>query len=227
MRSTQSGTTARRPAWHERLGEQRDFAHWHKDGCASTRASPLAGHPVLELILSGRTGRAPEARMSNLHQPESNPSPVAATSDSCCVGGPIGSTTTRHRPSPSWKSHPVATYVTMAEAADLAPGHPTSGTTWRWCRKGLTARDGSIIHLKHVRVGRQVYTTPQWLHEFFEAVATADQQHFLVRESLAAQAVKSAVAEPPARPVAPVDVTVASTPDRQDELDAALREEGL
>jgi len=118
-------------------------------------------------------------------------------------------------------------YLSLSQAARLAPGRPSASATWRWCRKGLRARDGSSVHLKHVRVGRTVYTTAEWLHEFFEAVAIADQKHFEARESLAAQAAKDAAAGPPARPVACVDAPCASAPDRKNELDVALREEGL
>lgn len=118
-------------------------------------------------------------------------------------------------------------YLSLSQAARLAPGRPSSSATWRWCRKGLKARDGSSVFLKHVRVGRTVYTTAPWLHAFFEAVATADQKHFEARESLAAQAAKDAAAGPPARPVKHGDAPCASAPDRQDELAAALRKEGL
>lgn len=118
-------------------------------------------------------------------------------------------------------------YLSLSQAARLAPGRPSSSATWRWCRKGLKARDGSSVYLKHVRVGRTVYTTASWLHQFFEAVAAADQKHFETRESLAAQAVRDVVAGPPARPAPFVDATGDTIPDRQDDLDAALREAGL
>lgn len=118
-------------------------------------------------------------------------------------------------------------YLTLSQAARLAPGRPSSSATWRWCRKGLKARDGSSVYLKHVRVGRTVYTTASWLHAFFEAVATADQKHFEARESLAAQAVRDVVAERPAHPVPRADALDVTTPDCHDELVAALREEGL
>lgn len=135
------------------------------------------------------------------------------------------------KPAAGSGSHPeragASAYLTLADAARLAPGRPTSSATWRWCRKGLKARDGTTIHLKHVRVGRQVYTTAPWLHAFFEAVATADQKHFEARESLAAQAANDAAAGPPARPIEIVGATRDTIPDKQDDLDAALREEGL
>lgn len=118
-------------------------------------------------------------------------------------------------------------YVTLSQAAHLAPGRPSACAPWRWARHGLKARDGTVVRLRHVRAGRQVLTTADWLREFFEAVAAADQKHFEARESLAARAATDAAAGPPARPAAHADATGASTPDRKDELDAALREEGL
>ena len=83
------------------------------------------------------------------------------------------------------------------------------------------------MRLRHIRAGRQVLTKAEWLREMFEAVAAADRRHFEARESLAAQAAKDAAAGPPARPTPHIDNRCASTLDRQDELDIALREEGL
>lgn len=65
-------------------------------------------------------------------------------------------------------------YLTLAEAARLTPRRPTAGTLWRWARRGVRARDGRSIRLRHVRVGGRVYTTEQWLHEFFAELAAAD-----------------------------------------------------
>lgn len=118
-------------------------------------------------------------------------------------------------------------YLTLSQAARLAPGRPSASATWRWCRKGLKARDGSSVFLKHVRVGRTVYTSAQWLQDFFEAVAAADQRHFAGRAAIAEQAGQDAAAGPLARPVQRADAPFASAPVRQDDLDAALQEEGL
>lgn len=65
-------------------------------------------------------------------------------------------------------------YITLSEAAALAPRPPTAGAVWRWARRGLPTSDGRRIHLRHVRVGGRVYTTEQWLHQFFEELAAAD-----------------------------------------------------
>lgn len=121
----------------------------------------------------------------------------------------------------------ASAYLTLSDAARLAPGRPTSSATWRWCRKGLKARDGSTVHLKHVRIGRQVYTTAPWLHAFFEAVAAADQKHFEGRNALAAHDVWDGAAGQPQPPVPSKVAPNAAVPDRHHDLDAALREEGL
>ena len=70
----------------------------------------------------------------------------------------------------------VQPYISLAEAAEKTPGKPTAATVWRWARKGLSARNGANVKLQHVRVGGRVYTTEQWLNEFFAAVAAEDIQ---------------------------------------------------
>ena len=39
-------------------------------------------------------------------------------------------------------------------------------------------RAGERLYLQHVRAGGKIFTTEQWLKEFFIAVAEADSQHF-------------------------------------------------
>jgi hypothetical protein len=82
------------------------------------------------------------------------------------------------------------------------------------------------VYLKHVRVGREVYTSAAWLHAFFEAVATADQAHFQAKDAIASDATRSVMTAPP--PQGASDAHAASTPfGPEDDLEAALREEGL
>lgn len=118
-------------------------------------------------------------------------------------------------------------YLTLSEAARLAPGRPSASATWRWCRKGLRARDGSSVHLKHVRVGRMVYTTAQWLHEFFEAVAVADQKHFEGRNVNEGGTVSPAPTFHQPRSADHALATRGSKTPQTEDLEAALREEGL
>jgi hypothetical protein len=62
--------------------------------------------------------------------------------------------------------------------ARVSPGHPAPSTCWRWMRHGVLARNGSRVRLKHGRAGRRVFTTRDWLDEFFQAVAAADLAAF-------------------------------------------------
>lgn len=102
---------------------------------------------------------------------------------------------------------PRSDYLTLAEAAKLTPRQPAVGTLWRWARRGVRARDGRSIHLHHVRVGGRVYTTEQWLHEFFAELATADLANVRWQHPN----------RPIAAPIAP----------GHDAADAELREAGL
>lgn len=42
----------------------------------------------------------------------------------------------------------------------------TEYALWRWCRKGIKARSGQRVFLKHIRSGRRLMTTQAWLDEF-------------------------------------------------------------
>ena len=69
-------------------------------------------------------------------------------------------------------------YLTLAQAAKLAPTRPSSNAVWRWCRRGLKARTGKRIRLAHVRVGGRVFTTAESVENFFAELAEADSEHF-------------------------------------------------
>ena len=69
-------------------------------------------------------------------------------------------------------------YVSLTEAAKLAPGTPHVASLWRWCRRGIRARGGERIRLQHVRMGGALYTTAGWIDEFGHALAAADAQFF-------------------------------------------------
>ena len=69
-------------------------------------------------------------------------------------------------------------HITLAQAAKLAPGRPSSNCVWRWCREGVKAASGTRVRLKHVRFGSRIFTTRQWLNDFGLALAEADAAHF-------------------------------------------------
>ena len=64
--------------------------------------------------------------------------------------------------------------LTLTAAAKLLPHHPHPSAIWRWARRGLRARNGSIIRLEHVRLGGKIYTTEAALEAFGKALAEAD-----------------------------------------------------
>jgi hypothetical protein len=72
-------------------------------------------------------------------------------------------------------------YLTLAQAAKLAPGRPSANCIWRWCRRGVLARSGTRVCLRHIRAGGKIFTTEQWVHEFCEQLAAADVEHFAQR----------------------------------------------
>jgi len=69
-------------------------------------------------------------------------------------------------------------YKTLSQVAKLCPGRPHTSAVWRWCRKGLKSRCGETIRLQHIRVGGKIYTTAEWLSDFFTSIAESDAKHF-------------------------------------------------
>lgn len=68
--------------------------------------------------------------------------------------------------------------LTLTQAAARLPHRPHSSCLWRWCRKGVLARSGERVRLRHVRIGGKIFTAQPWLTEFGQALATADASHF-------------------------------------------------
>lgn len=69
-------------------------------------------------------------------------------------------------------------YLTLSQAAAIAPGRPSVHSIWRWARKGVKARAGHKLYLDHVRIGGTIYTRKDWLFGFFRELAQADKAHF-------------------------------------------------
>lgn len=68
----------------------------------------------------------------------------------------------------------------MESAAKLVPSKPSPAAVWRWCRKGVVARNGKRICLEHRRYGRRLFTTRAALDAFAKAIAEADQEQLAV-----------------------------------------------
>ena len=59
--------------------------------------------------------------------------------------------------------------ISLKECVALLPaGAATARSLKRWCTEGVTSRDGSHIRLKHVVVGRHLYTSKEAVEEFVE-----------------------------------------------------------
>ena len=74
--------------------------------------------------------------------------------------------------------HELSERITLGQAARLLPGHPSPSSLWRWCRRGVKARNGEQIRMRHVRVGGKLYIQANWLDEFSKRLAEADVEHF-------------------------------------------------
>jgi len=64
-------------------------------------------------------------------------------------------------------------YITLGEAAELAPGRPSANCIWRWCRKGVLSRGRQRVRLRHVRIGGKIFTKAEWLNEFGQSLAAS------------------------------------------------------
>ena len=104
-------------------------------------------------------------------------------------------------------------YLTMAQAARIAPNKPSPQTPWRWARQGVKARSGEWVRLRCARVGGRVYTTAEWLHQFFDDLAEADAVGFR---------------QPPPQQAHPrADAVAADLHTPEADIDQRLRDEGL
>jgi len=122
---------------------------------------------------------------------------------------------------------PATEYITLTQAANLAPGRPSTNCLWRWCRRGVLSRGGERVRLQHVRVGGVIYTTVHWLAEFGRTLAEADTRYF----DLCASAAEAAQAREPrtARQRRRASSSEFQQQRRRelDEIDRELEEEGL
>jgi len=73
-------------------------------------------------------------------------------------------------------------YLSLEGVAKAIPAvdgrQPHLASVWRWCRKGLKARNGDRIHLRHTRIGRRVVVPVEAVAEFLDAVSVADAAYF-------------------------------------------------
>ena len=72
----------------------------------------------------------------------------------------------------------TTTYLTCAQAAERYPTKKSATSVWRHMRRGLRSRSGRRIRLQHIRTGRELLTTQEWIAAFHEALAAADVEAF-------------------------------------------------
>lgn len=65
-------------------------------------------------------------------------------------------------------------YITLHEATKRTPVPVSHCTLWRWCAKGFYIPAAKqLVRLQHVCIGRKMFTTEQWLEEFFVNLTAA------------------------------------------------------
>lgn len=123
---------------------------------------------------------------------------------------------------------PLSSLISLAEGAQHVPGRPTANCLWRWCRRGVLARDGSRIRLEHVRVGGRVMTSLEWIREFSERLAESDAAYFDAKAAVAQHTPpRAAQYAAPKRPRQRKRRRVEEDPDRAARVRDELDNEGL
>lgn len=112
-------------------------------------------------------------------------------------------------------------HITLTQVAKVAPGRPSTNCLWRWCRRGVKARDGQRVRLKHLRIGGKIFTTLGWLETFGRELAHADAKYFDLCEAAANAA---AAAEPPFPRRRRASLPVLPDPSKRCEAENAERE---
>lgn len=91
--------------------------------------------------------------------------------------------------------------ITLNEAPQHVSGRPSISAVWRWCRRGVLARNGQRIRLEHRRIGGKIYTSAAWLHAFTKALTDADEAYFRAKQDASNGATPRAAAfDAPNRP---------------------------
>lgn len=79
-------------------------------------------------------------------------------------------------------------HLSLTDVAKIVPGRPSANCVWRWCRRGVLARSGERIRLRHVRIGGKIFTTRRWLEDFGRELAAEDAKYFSLCEATTAAA---------------------------------------
>ena len=118
--------------------------------------------------------------------------------------------------------------LSLSEAAHHVTGNPSASAVWRWCRRGVLARDGTRIRLEHRRIGGKIFTSAAWLGEFTKALTDADTAYFTAKQDAAnGTLARSRGFDASKRPLCPRRTTPATDADRRRHVEDELDAEGL
>lgn len=120
--------------------------------------------------------------------------------------------------------------ISLTDASHHVTGNPSASAVWRWCRRGVLARDGTRIRLEHRRVGGKIFTSTAWLEAFTKALTDADTAYFAAKQRSADDTSPRAVGyDAPKRPRRPRRLKPKPKPDadRQRHVSNNLDAEGL
>lgn len=130
--------------------------------------------------------------------------------------------------SPSAGSTDTPPLIPLNEAPEHVSGRPSISAIWRWCRRGVLARNGQRIRLEHRRIGGKIYTSAPWLEAFTKALTDADTAYFAAKQdadNVASQ--RAAGYDAMKRPRHPRRPKPSFDPDRQRRVADVLDGEGL
>lgn len=129
---------------------------------------------------------------------------------------------------PAASSQGSAPLISLTEAAHRVTGTPSVSAIWRWCRRGVLARNGQRIRLQHRRIGGKIFTSEAWMDAFTKSLTDADEAYFRAKQDAASGAAPRAAAfDASKRPRRPRRPQTTGNPDRQRQVERDLREEGF
>lgn len=118
--------------------------------------------------------------------------------------------------------------ISLNQAPSYVSGRPSISAVWRWCRRGVLARNGQRIRLEHRRIGGKIFTSEAWLDAFTKALTDADTAYFTAKQDAANGAASRAPGfGGPKRPRNRRRQKTTVDPDRQRRVAVELDGEGL
>lgn len=125
-------------------------------------------------------------------------------------------------------SNDASPLISLNQAPRYVSGRPSISAVWRWCRRGVLARNGQRIRLEHRRIGGKIFTSEAWLDAFTKALTDADTAYFASKQDATnGTAPRAAGFNSPKRPRNRRRPKPTVDPDRQRRVAVELDGEGL